>query len=126
MIVGSKMSAMGGSHAGTPRPIAVGNKFDKDAIAKESALWQSEHRKLRGTDHHREWVEAAKKGDINAPGSNFMYAAPMSASLALGAVALRFPGTELKWDDKSGKFTNHKEANKWITIDPRKGYDLKV
>lgn len=126
LIVGSKMSAMGGSHAGTPRPIAVGSEFNKDAIAKESARWQDEHRKLRGTDHHREWVDAAKKGDINAPGSNFMYAAPMSAALALGAVALRFPGEELKWDDDDGKFINHDEANKWVTIDPRKGYDLKV
>ena len=117
---------MGGSHAGTPRPVAVGAKFDKDAIARESARWQGEHRKLKGTDHHREWVEAAKKGDINAPGSNFMYAAPMSAALALGAVALRFPGEELKWDDQTGKFTNHEEANKWVTIDPREGYDLKV
>ena len=126
MIVGSKMSAMGGSHAGTPRPIAVGNKFNKEAIDKEAAHWRTEHGKLKGTDHHKEWVDAAKKGDINAPGSNFMYSAPMSAALGLGAVALRFPGVELKWDDKSRKFTNHEEANKWVTIDPRKGYDLSV
>ena len=55
-----------------------------------------------------------------------MYSAPMSAALGLGAVALRFPGVELKWDDKSRKFTNHEEANTWGTIDPRKGYDLSV
>ena len=126
MIVGSKMSAMGGSHAGTPRPIAVGNSYNKEAIDKEAAHWRNELGKLKGTNHHKEWVDAAKKGDINGPGSNFMYAAPLSASLALGAVALRFPGVELKWDDKAGKFTNHKEANDWVTINPGNGHNLTV
>jgi hypothetical protein len=126
MIVGSKMSAMGGSHAGTPKPIGVGKEFDNDAIKKADEHWKGEHRKLKGTDHHRQWVEAAKKGDMKGPGSNFEYSAPMSASLALGAIALRFPGTELKFDAKAGKFTNYSEANKWLTIDPRKGYDLNV
>jgi len=126
MIVGSKMSAMGGSHAGTPSPIGVGTTYDAEAIKREGARWKNEHKKLKGTDHHRQWVEAALKGDPKGPGSNFEYSAPMSASLALGAIALRFPDTELKWDDKARKFTNHSEANKWVTIDPRKGYDLNV
>ena len=126
MIVGSRMSAMGGSHAGTPRPIAVGRKRDDEAIKEAQEHWKLEHKKLKGTDHHREWVEAAKKGDVKAPGSNFEYAAPMTAALALGAVALRFPGTELKFDQKKGKFTNHDEANDWLTIKPREGYSLEV
>lgn len=126
MIVGSKLSAMGGSHAGAPRPIAVGNSFNKEAIGKEASFWNKELGKLKGTDHHREWVDAAKKGDMKGPGSNFEYSAPMSAALALGAVALRFPGQELKWDLKAEKFSNHEEANKWITIDPRDGYSLGV
>jgi hypothetical protein len=117
---------MGGSHAGTPSPIGVGTTYDPEAIKREGARWKNEHKKLKGTDHHRQWVEAALKGDPKAPGSNFEYSAPMSASLALGAIALRFPDTELKWDDKARKFTNHSEANKWVTIDPRKGYDLNV
>lgn len=126
MIVGSSISALGGSHAGTPRPIAVGNKFDQEAIGKAEAHWRSENGKLSGTDHHREWVEAARKGDVKGPGSNFEYSAPMSAALALGAVALRFPGKELKFDQKAGKFTNYDDANQWLTIDPREGYDLTV
>ena len=126
LIVGSRMSAMGGSHAGRPKVVAMGDTFDADAIRKENDRWNEALKKLKGTNHHGEWVEAAKKGDVDAPGSNFEYAAPMSAALALGAVALRFPGQELKWDDRARKFTNHEAANKWITIDPRKGYSLEV
>jgi predicted dehydrogenase len=126
IIVGSEMSAMGGSHAGAPRPIAIGSTYDQEAIGKAEAQWREELGKLPNGNHYSEWVEAASKGDVKAPGSNFEYAAPMSASLALAAIALRFPGKELLWDDKARKFTNHEEANKWIHIDPREGYDLSV
>ena len=124
MIVGSKMSALGGSHASAPKPIAIGDKLDAEAIGKAKAFWNAELGKLTSDNHHTQWVDAAKKGDMSATGSNFEYAAPMTQALALGAVALRFPGKELKWDNEAKRFSNHAEANEWLTITPCEGYDL--
>jgi hypothetical protein len=53
-------------------------------------------------------------------------AIPAAAALALGSIALRFPNKELKWDNEAKKFSNHAEANEWLTITPREGDDLTV
>jgi hypothetical protein len=42
----------------------------------------------------------------------------------LGAIALRFPGETLKWDNKQGRFTNSKAANELIDPPYRKGWKL--
>ena len=125
MIVGSKMSAMGGSHAGTPSPIGLAPPTTSKRSSAKALTGKTNTRSSRVPTTTGSGLRPPQ-GDPKAPGSNFEYSAPMSASLALGAIALRFPDTELKWDDKARKFTNHSEANKWVTIDPRKGYDLKV
>jgi len=42
----------------------------------------------------------------------------------LSVKATKFPGTELKWDSKNLKFTNHAEATKTIVKrDYRKGFE---
>jgi hypothetical protein len=50
----------------------------------------------------------------------------MTQAILLGCIALRFPGQELHWDNAQRRFSNLPEANEWLTVKPRKGYDLRV
>ena len=126
MVIGSKMTALGGSHAGRPRAIALTGQEYGDAVKDNERYWRTEAKKFESVDHHKQWLEAAKAGDRNAPGSKFDYAAPFTQALLLSCIALRYPGQELKWDHKNEKFLNHSEANQWLSFTPRKGFSLSV
>jgi len=54
-----------------------------------------------------EWVNAGKGGLI--PGSNFDGAAPLTARVLPGNVALRARGKKLRWDAPNGRFSNAPE-----------------
>ncbi len=126
MIVGSKMTAVGGSHAAPPLPVALGKEPYGPAVKDAEREWREIGKQLKGCDHHRQWVEACMAHDAKKPGSNFEYAAPMTQAILLGCAALRFPGQELKWDNAKGKFSNHAEANRWLSSTARAGFELKV
>ena len=124
MVVGSKLTAVGGSHAGEPRVIAVGETPDAAAVKEADAHWQGVKKTLKGTNHYAQWVKAAEAKDTQATGSAFAYAAPFTQAILLGCVALRFPGQELKWDAEKRQFSNFAEANEWLTYKPRPGYSI--
>ena len=126
LIVGSKMTAMGGSHASPPMPIALGKEAYSPAVKDAERVWREELKKTQGCNHYGQWVEACMAGDLKKPGSNFEYSAPMTQVLLLGCIALRFPGTELKWDARRARFTNHAEANRWLASAQRDGFKLRV
>ncbi|MCM8535619.1 MAG: Gfo/Idh/MocA family oxidoreductase [Lentisphaeraceae bacterium] len=124
MVIGSKMTAMGGSHAGRPRPIALGNDEYSSAVKDAERHWRSEAKKFKGHNHYGEWIEAAKAGKKNAPGSSFDYSVPFTQAILIGCIALRFPGVELKWDNDKKQFSNHEEANKWLAFKARDGFAI--
>lgn len=49
----------------------------------------------------------------------------MTEAILLGCVALRFPGKELKWNNRKRLF-DLPEANQWLASKPRAGYVLGV
>ena len=122
LVVGTKMSAMGGSHAGTPRVVAVGDKFDGDALKEAQKHWSEV--KVSGVNHYGQWVHAAETRDREATKSNFDYAAPFTQGILLGCISLRFPGQELHWDNGKKQFSNFADANSWLSFKPREGYNL--
>jgi len=122
MIVGSKMTAMGGSHASPPRPIALAGKEFGEEVKEAERYWREELKKTEGCNHYKQWVDACKAYDRGMPGSNFEYSVPMTQAILLGCVALRFPDQELKWDAKKCCFSNHDEANRWLSAKTRNGY----
>ena len=124
MVVGSKLTAVGGSHAGEPHVIGVGEKADAAGVKEAEAHWQGVKKTLKGTNHYAQWVKAAEAGDAKTPGSRFEYAVPFTQAILLGCVALRFPGQELKWDAEKRQFSNLPEANEWLTFKPREGYSI--
>jgi hypothetical protein len=77
----------------------------------------------RSPGHIRDWIRACKGG---APAcSEFEIAAPYTEWLVLGSAAVRAEG-KLLYDAKTGLFTNSAAANKYLQLDYRKGWEVKV
>lgn len=80
----------------------------------------------RSPGHHQEFINACKGGDI--AGSNFDWAGPMTETVLLGNVTLRYELREeltrkkLLWDAKKMAFSNHAAANSFLRRDYRKGW----
>ena len=116
VVIGSKMTTIGGSHAG--RPICISG----DKAAFDAAIAPGE--KASNYNHYREFVEACLANDPARCGSRLAYAAPLTEALLIGCIALRFPGEELKFDAKSMKFTNKPEANAFLKAPSRGDWDF--
>jgi hypothetical protein len=69
----------------------------------------------------KQWI-AACRGGQQSPG-NFLNAGPLSEAVNLYAVALR-TGRRLVYDAKSTQITNVPEANKYLTRQYRRGWEL--
>lgn len=73
-------------------------------------------------DHYHQWVDACMgKGETSA---SFSYAGPLTEALLLGVVANRFPETQLNWDAKQLKITNHADAHKLLRREYRQGFEV--
>jgi len=76
----------------------------------------------RGEDSRSNtWLEAIKN-DRESPGS-FRYAGTVTETINLAAVALR-AGKKVEYDSKNMKITNDEAANRYLTRDYRKGWEL--
>jgi hypothetical protein len=77
----------------------------------------------RSPGHLRDWIRACKGG---APAcSEFEIAAQYTEWLVLGSAAVRVNG-KLLYDAKTGLFTNSPEGNKYLQLNYRKGWEVKV
>ena len=72
--------------------------------------------------HHWDWLEAIRTG--RQAGSNFDYGGRLTQVALLGAIAIRFPGQTLAWNDRAVRFTNNNAANAFINPAYRKGWKL--
>jgi hypothetical protein len=77
----------------------------------------------RSPGHQRDWIRACKGGVPSC--SNFSIAGPYTEWLVLGAAAIRAEG-KLTYDAKTGTITNVKDANKYLKMDYRKGWEVKL
>jgi hypothetical protein len=77
---------------------------------------------VKEDNHYLQYVEAVRgNGKTSAP---FSYSGPLTEMVLLGCLATRFPRTDLKWDTKALKVTNHEEANRLVRRTPRKGWEV--
>jgi len=74
--------------------------------------------------HHWDWLDAIRTN--RQAGSNFAYGGPLTQAALIGAIAIRFPGQTLEWDDQAMRFTNHQEANAFVNPPYRQGWELKA
>jgi hypothetical protein len=71
-------------------------------------------------DHWESWLKACKEGTATA--SNFTFAAAVTEVALLGSIALRH-GKKLQWDAEKMCFPNEPEANKYLHVELRKGWE---
>lgn len=76
----------------------------------------------RSVGHHREWVEACKKG--TATRSNFDFAGPLTEAVLLGSICIRMGGSPLEWDPVNLRIPNEPEANASLHYPYRPGWEL--
>lgn len=126
MVIGSKLTAIGKSHAGAPVVVALAGQPYGPAVKEEELKWTKVLKTLVKEDHFEQWVDAALAKDPSKTGSKFEYAAPLTQAILIGAISLRFPGKELQWDALKREFSNCPEANQFLKTNPRDGYDMSV
>jgi hypothetical protein len=75
---------------------------------------------LEKRGHFHSWHEAIRTG--NPACAAFDFSAPLTETVLLGNIAVRFPNERLEWDSKALKFTNNQQANSFIKSEYRKGW----
>lgn len=79
--------------------------------------------KVEGGNHYHGWVDGIISGE--QPSDGFAYGGPLTETVLLGNIAVRYRGTKLKWDGTSMRFSNHDSAGDWLRRDYRDGWDIK-
>jgi hypothetical protein len=74
------------------------------------------------SDHYQQWTNACK-GDDKAT-SPFSYAGPLTETVLLGTIAIRFPGEKLEWNSKELSFKNSRDATTHVTHPYREGWEV--
>ena len=116
IVVGSKATTFGDSHARKPVCIAGDGAAFKAALAKGEAA--------ASYNHYREFVEACLAKDPEKCGSKPSYAVPLTEALLIGCIALRYPDEELAFDAKAMRFTNKPAANGCLKAPKRGDWDF--
>lgn len=122
---GKDLPSEGMMFVGDKGKILAGFRNEKPALIPESKMKryletapQTEDTVLRGDDT---WIDAFKEKK-QSPGS-FLLAGPISETINLGAVALRTK-KKIIYDSAKMEITNLPEANKYLTREYRKGWEL--
>jgi len=69
-----------------------------------------------------DWVKAFCGGEPTC--GDFRLAGPITEAFNLGAISLRLGGKRLLWDSANMKITNRPEAEKYLTREYRKGWEI--
>jgi predicted dehydrogenase len=77
---------------------------------------------VEGDNHYQQWANACK-GQGRATG-NFDYSGPLTETVLLGTIAVRFPNQKLDWDSAKLKITNVAEANQFTHKRYRAGWEV--
>jgi len=70
----------------------------------------------------KNWIRACK--GMETACSNFDYSGPLTESVVMGNLAIRYPLQKLEWDGKTMTFTNFPEANDFVKTHYREGWAL--
>jgi hypothetical protein len=115
MFVGDQGKILGGFRGENPRIIP-------ERKAREFAAAAPQERGRGRGMRESPWVKAFQGGEPTY--GDFLLAGPISEAFNLGAISLRLGGKRLLWDAASAKITNLPDANKYLTREYRKGWEL--
>ncbi|MGA2865379.1 MAG: Gfo/Idh/MocA family oxidoreductase [Verrucomicrobiota bacterium] len=119
MFVGDKGKLLGGFHGEDARLIP---EQKMRAYRAASRLPAAAPRQRDPRRDGASWVAAFKGGQPTY--GDFLLAGPISDAFNLGAVSLRLGGRRLLFDAANMKITNLPQANRLLTRDYRKGWEL--
>ena len=115
VIIGTKGKILHGSHG------ADGLRLIPESSMKEYKRPDKTLPRVK-EGHYKNWLNAIREGRQAV--SPFEYGARLTEIGLLGVIAMRMTGRKLEYDAKAMKFTNCKEANKWLNPPYRKGWHL--
>ncbi len=139
MLIGEKGVIMCGTYGKAPK------LYLKNGTVREMPkdAFKTRYTDLPEYGHHVAWTDAVKAGfnsrEHKELTSSFDYSGPLTETVLMGNLAIRsythlvknaegkntFPGRKkLLWDGKSMKITNFDEANRFVTREYRKGWEL--
>ncbi len=72
--------------------------------------------------HEKDWLRACKGGKPAC--SNFEYSGPLSETVLMGNLAVRFPNELLLWNGEKIEVTNNDEANSFVMRRYRQGWTV--
>jgi predicted dehydrogenase len=100
------------AHGGNPRllPADRFGEYTIEAVARD--------------DHYLQWTKACK-GEGQAT-SHFDYSGPLTETVLLGTIAIRYPEHKLDWDPEAMSVTNLADANEYVTKAYRRGWEVKA
>lgn len=117
LLIGDEGAIKAGCYGESPRliPEASMKKFERPPRTLE--------RIPDGPDgHEQDWIRACKGGQPAC--SNFDYSGPLSETVLMGNLAVRFPDRELFWNGEAMEVTNDSEANAYVKREYREGWRL--
>jgi predicted dehydrogenase len=117
ILFGGKGMIMHGSHG------AGGCRIVPEPLMVQHSGKNAPQEKIpRVKSHAWDWLDAIRSG--RQAGSNFGYGGPLTQAALIGAIAIRFPGQKLAWDNQAARFTNHDAANALVSPPYREGWKL--
>jgi len=117
LLIGDHGAILGNCYGESPRLVP------EKAMRRYRPPRQTLERIPLGPDgHEQDWIRACKGGQPAS--SNFDYSGPLSETVLMGNLAVRFPGRELLWDGEAMKVTNDADADAYVHRDYREGWKL--
>ena len=115
MFVGDNGKILAGFMCDSPRLIPE---------QKHREYFSGENRpaEYKETDSDINWIEAFRGGKPTV--GDFTLTGPISEAFNLAAISLRLGGAKLVWDAENMTITNRPDANRYLTREYRKGWEI--
>ena len=80
---------------------------------------------LEPQSHYHDWVDAILKGGDARSAADFTHGGPLTETVLVGAMADRFAGEWLQWNQKKLEYTGHEGATGLVKREYRDGWKVK-
>jgi len=125
LFVGTKGALWSPGDYGNDIKLLPGDKFPGNYKSHAPKAWLPRHSGGNMDQNQtNEWIEAIQNDKPDLAMSNFEYSAYFTEIILLGNLAMRVPGKKIMWDGPAMKSPNVAEANQYVQMDYRKGWEL--
>lgn len=122
-LAGGKLPGTGALLVGTEGAIVLPHVGDP-VIYPESRAKERPISLLPARNHWHEFLDAVKQGPGTRCSASFDFASLVTEAVLLGSVAEHFPNQTLEFDPQAMRFSNNKDANRFLNRTYRKAHLL--